>query len=122
MSEAAYERLIGKETARSLVRNEVMRLVYTSDDMKGFAEDMGFSGKPFAWKAEDRRHSRARLDAIYFILYGLSKDDADYILDTFPIVRRQDEEIFGRHETKELTLAYMAAFEVGDTESKIVLG
>ncbi len=40
---------------------------------------------------EERRHLRARLDALYFHLYGLSRDDAAYVFDTFLIVRREDE-------------------------------
>ena len=38
----------------------------------------------------------ARLDAPYFHLYGLSREDVDYVMDTFPIVRRGDEARFGR--------------------------
>ena len=51
-----------------------------------FARDMGYDGPPFIWNDEERRHLRARLDALYFHLYGLSRDDAAYIMDTFPIV------------------------------------
>ena len=56
---------------------------------------------------------------MYFHLYGLSKDDAGYILDTFPIVREQDEEEFGSYRTSELILAYMNALAAGDTETVI---
>ena len=68
---------------------------------------------------QECRHLRARLDALYFRLYGLSRDDAGYILDTFPIVRRQDEKEFGSHRTKELILAYMNALAAGDTETVV---
>ena len=71
-----------------------------------------------AWyHAEARRHLRARLDALYFHLYGLSHDDAGYVLDTFPIVSRQDEAGFGRYRTRDLVLAYMNALAAGDTET-----
>ena len=33
--------------------------------------------------------------AFYFHLYGLCHEDASYVLDTFPIVRREDETKFG---------------------------
>lgn len=42
-----------------------------------------------------------------FLKTGISRDDAAYILDTFPIVREQDEKAFGHHLTKDLVLAYM---------------
>jgi hypothetical protein len=121
LPENAYERLVGKARAADLLREEVLRLTFTSNDMKGFAEDLGYSGKPFEWDEECRRHSRARLDALYFMLYLVNREDAAYILDTFPIVRSQDEATFNRYVTKDLTLAYMAAFEAGDTEAKVVL-
>ncbi|MCS6853003.1 MAG: hypothetical protein NZ700_17745, partial [Gemmataceae bacterium] len=47
---------------------------------------------------------RCELDAAYFHLYGISRDDADYILDTFPIVRRKDEESYGDYRTKRVIL------------------
>ena len=69
-----------------------------------------------------RQHLRARLDALYFILYGISRDDAAYVLDSFPITRRNDEQAHnGRYLTKELILAYMNALSAGDTESVIAL-
>ena len=53
------------------------------------ARDLGYDGEPFTWKDEERRHLQARLDALYFHLYDLSREDADYVLGTFPIIRRQ---------------------------------
>jgi hypothetical protein len=47
---------------------------------------------------------RAELDALFFHLYGVSREDVDYILDTFPIVRRKDEAKYGTYRTKELIL------------------
>ena len=40
----------------------------------------------------------------YFHLYGLSREDADYILSTFPIVRRHDEAEHDRFLTRDLIL------------------
>ena len=60
-----------------------------------------------------------RLDALYFHLYGLSRDDADYILSTFPIVQREDEAAFGTYRTRSLILAYMSALAAGDTETRV---
>ena len=116
-----YDQRFGNKTAGELVRDHVLRLTFTSDDMFPFAQDLGYTGLPFTWDAEERRHLRARLDALYFHLYGLSKDDAGYILDTFPIVRRRDEKVFGNYRTKNLILAYMNALAAGDTETDVKL-
>lgn len=53
---------------------------------------------------------RAELDGIYAHLYGLSQDDFADILDTFPIVRRKDEERYGEYRTKWLCLEAYGRF------------
>ena len=87
----AYDQQFGNVTARELVRDHVLRLTYTANDMIPFARALDYDGPPFIWDEEERLHLRTRLDALYFHLYGLSRDDADYILSTFPIVQREDE-------------------------------
>ena len=119
IASAAYDRNFGSITARDLAQDHVLRLTYTADDMAPFARDLGYDGPPFVWDEEERRHLRARLDALYFHLYGLSRKDAGYILNTFPIVRREDEKAFGRYRTREMILAYMNALEAGDTETDV---
>ena len=114
----AYDQKFGHTTARDLVRDHVLRLTYTAHDMAPFARDLGYDGDPFLWDEEERRHLRARLDALYFHLYCLSRDAAEYILDTFPIVRREDEAAFGIYRTRDMTLAYMNALAAGDTETR----
>lgn len=119
--EEGYALTIGSLRADDLVREEVLKLTYTAYDMKPFAEDMGYDGSPFIWDEGERRHSRARLNALYFMLYGIGRDDADYILGTFPIVRRHDERDFGHYLTRNLILGYMAAFEAGDPDSRVAV-
>ena len=114
-----YDRRFGETTARDLVRDHVLRLTYTAHDMAPFARDLGYDGPPFTWDEEERRHLRARLDALYFHLYGLDREDADYVLGTFPIVRREDEAAFGSYRTRDLVLAYMNALAAGDTETVV---
>ena len=114
-----YDRQFGNTTALDLVRDHVLRLTYTADDMVPFARDLGCDGPPFIWDDEERRHLRARLDAIYFHLYGLTRDDAEYVLSTFPIVQREDEAEFGTYRTRNLVLAYMNALAAGDPGAKV---
>lgn len=109
-----FEQTLGKTNIADYVRGEVLYLSYTAHDLAPFARDLGYDGAPFAWDENDRRHRLARLDALFFYLYGLSRDDAAYILDTFPIVRQHDENTHGRYLTKELILAYMNAVGASD--------
>jgi len=66
---------------------------------------------PFKWDEERRAQIRAELDAIFAHLYGLTRDEFAYILDTFPIVRRKDEERFGEYRTKRLCLEQYDRFD-----------
>ena len=56
---------------------------------------------------------------MFFLLYGLDPDAASYVLDQFPIVRRQEEEAFGRYRSKDLILGYLAAFRADDPDAVI---
>ncbi len=83
----------------------VLELTYTAWDLEPFAHDVGYDGPPFRWASERRFLLRAELDAAFFHLYGLSHDDAGYILDTFPIVRKNDERAYsGVYRTRTVIL------------------
>ena len=43
------------------------------------------------------------------------------MLDTFPIVRREDKAACGKYRTKEMILAYMNALAAGDTETNVAV-
>jgi hypothetical protein len=96
----------------------VLELTYTAADLAPFASDLGYDGPPFAWNPERRAVIRAELDAVMFRLYGVGRDDVDYILDTFPIVRRKDEERFGEYRTKRLILDRYDAIIAADAAGR----
>ena len=90
--------------------------------MEQLARHLGHGSPPFIWDEKERRHLRAGQDALYFHLYGIDRDDAGYVLDTFPIIRKEDETQFdGRYRTKELILTYMNALAAGDTETLLAI-
>ena len=82
----------------------VVELSYTAWDLQPFARDVGDEGSPYLWDPERRSILRAELDAAFFHLYGLSRADTDYILDTFPVVKKNDEKAHGDYRTKRLIL------------------
>lgn len=82
----------------------VLELTYTAWDLEPFGQDVGYYGPPFRWDPERRFLLRAELDAAFFHLYGLSRDDTGYILDTFPIVRKNDEKAYGEYRTQRVIL------------------
>lgn len=89
---------------RHLVENRAMELIYTSYSLKSFAQDCGYDGPPFIWDEERRFIMRCELDALYFHLYEIERKDVDYIMETFPIVKRKDEEKYGEYRTKRVIL------------------
>ena len=86
-----FDRTFGDRTARELVRDHVLRLCYTARDLAPFARDLGHDGDPFPWDPAERRQLRARLDALFFHLYGLDYNDTTYILDQFPVLEKNDQ-------------------------------
>jgi hypothetical protein len=60
--------------------------------------------QPFIWDEDRRFLIRCELDAAFFHLYGINRNDVDYILETFPIVKRKDEQKYGEYRTKRVIL------------------
>jgi len=86
------------------IKSRVLELVYTSWDLQDFAKDMGCEGSPFPWDDERRFQLKCELDAAFFLLYGIRETDVDYIMETFPIVKRKDIALYGSYRTKERIL------------------
>ncbi|MDI4654927.1 Eco57I restriction-modification methylase domain-containing protein [Xanthobacter autotrophicus] len=130
---AGYARAFGPKTAAAIVREVVLELTYTAHDMAPFARDMGHvdaSGvvlPPFMWDENRRLKLRAKLDALYFVLYGVfdpaapaqSRDDIRYIFSTFPILEREEMAKFGQYRSRDLTLAWINALMAGQPDVEI---
>ena len=109
-----------------IVRDAVLELTYTAHDMAPFARDLGYvdeSGQvkpPFVWDEEHRLHLRAKLDAVFFHLYGVTdRDDVRYVYATFPIVERQEMATYGRYRSRDLCLAWMNALAAGHPDAEV---
>jgi hypothetical protein len=82
----------------------VLELIYTAWDMEPFATDHGYAGAPFRWDARRRGLLRAELDAAFFHLYGLEREDVEYVMETFWVVRDRDVKAHGEYRTKRMIL------------------
>ena len=118
----------GLRTAGEIVREAVLELTYTAHDMAPFAHDMGHVDAagdllpPFVWEEERRLFLRAKLDAVFFYLYGVTgRDDVRYVYSTFPIVEREETAAYGSYRSRELCLAWMNALAAGDPDAEITL-
>lgn len=93
-----------------LVVPRVLELTYTAWDLQAFAEDLGYEGEPFVWDEERRHKLKSELDAIYAHMYGLERDEIEWILEpeepsvSFPALQRSEEKEFGEYRTKRYVL------------------
>ena len=116
----------GPKTAEEIVREAVLELTYTAHDMARFAREMGHVDEggevqpPFRWDAERRLNLRAKLDALYFHLYGVTdRDDIRYVYSTFPIVERDEKAVYGAYRSRDLCLAWTSALAVGHPDAEV---
>ncbi|MHA1822407.1 MAG: hypothetical protein ACTSXM_00920, partial [Promethearchaeota archaeon] len=105
------------------INKRVLELTYNSWDLEPFAKDCGYNGPPFKWDEERRFLLRCELDAAYFHLYlgtpeewqeqgtqelldyfPTPRDAVDYIMETFPIVKRKDIQKYEEYRTKRVIL------------------
>jgi hypothetical protein len=100
------------------VLQRVLELTYTAWDIEAFALEVGHHGPPFVWDDTRRALLRAELDACFFHLYCLERHEVEYVMDTFPIVRRKDDAAYGEYRTARLILecydAMAKAVDSGD--------
>ncbi len=86
------------------ISSRALELIYTAWDVEPFARDLDYDGPPFRWDSARRFLLRAELDAAFFHLYGLERDDVDYVMDTFWVVRDRDVRAHGEYRTKRVIL------------------
>lgn len=104
------------QASMDFIQPRVLELVYTSQDIKPWAKDLGYDGSPFRFDPERRSLLRAELDAFYAHLYGLSRDELRYVLDpadvmgpdypseTFRVLKNNEIREFGEYRTQRLVL------------------
>lgn len=80
-----------KATLEKWVSERVLKLSCTADDMRPLAEAAAFKEVRRQMERPRAVQLRAELDAAYFRLYGMSREEVDYVLDQFQGVVKEDE-------------------------------
>ena len=100
----------GSMTYGELVVHRVLELTFTTNELKGFARDLGYRGPTFPWD-ENRRHClKCELDAIFLRMYKLNRSEVEWILDapapssSFPGLKRNELRKYGEFRTKRYVL------------------
>lgn len=94
----------GTDNLRTWMLPRILELTYTAWDLQAFARDCGDGGPPFIWDPGRRFRLQCELDAAFFHLYGVSRDDAEYILGTFDVLERADIRAHGEFRTRRVVL------------------
>jgi hypothetical protein len=81
-----------------------LELIFTTNALKPLAVVSGYKGPPFRWEPDRRFLLSAELDAAMFHIFGVERADADYIMDSFRLVRDSDEKAHGEYRTKRVIL------------------
>jgi hypothetical protein len=109
----------------------VLELTYTAEDLRPWAEDLGYDGPPFAWNPERRALLRAELDAYYARLYSLTREQLRYMLDpaevmgedypseTFRVLKNNEEAEFGEYRARRLVLEAWDRLEAEQRISRV---
>lgn len=121
---------LGKSALSDWFFASMVELVYSGADVEIWGQDGGYSGPPFKWNEQRRFLIRCELDAAFFHLYLGTESEwrengseallayfptprhaVEYIMETFPIVKRKDEAAHGAYRTKETILQFYDAMK-----------
>jgi hypothetical protein len=80
-----------RTTLERWISDRVLKLTCTANDMRSLAEAAGMDPPVHRWSATERRDLMAELDAAFFLLYGLRRDDVECILGTFRGLEQEGE-------------------------------
>ena len=109
-----------------LILPRVLQLVYTSNELKPFARELGYTGPPYRWDEERRLILKCELDAIYALMYGLDKKELEWVIDadhpsvSFPILKHHELERYGELRTKKLILQAFDLFVSSEGERESI--
>ncbi|MCD6163223.1 MAG: N-6 DNA methylase [candidate division Zixibacteria bacterium] len=88
------------------ISDRVLKLTCTSNDMIPLAKAAGFDPPVHKWKPDERTDLMAQLDAAYLILYGINREDVEYILSTFSGIKKEGEGMFESQSSFNLILKH----------------
>lgn len=87
----------------------ITELTYTWHGLAAFGEDMGYPGTPFCWIPERRDNIQAEIDAAILHLFNLDRQETEWLLDSFSVLRKYELRHSGGFRTRNLVLNYYDA-------------
>jgi hypothetical protein len=96
---------------RKWLADRVLELTYTSVELAPFARELDFTHPPFRWLPGRRAVLQAEIDAAVLHLYRLTRSQAEWLLESFTVLRKYEEREVGEFRTKRLVLEVFDALE-----------
>jgi hypothetical protein len=91
-------------SAQDWLAQRVLELCYTNEELAPFASDLGRNHPPFRWQPDRRVLLQAEIDAAALHLYELNRTQAEWLIDSFTVLRDYEEEDHGEFRTKRVVL------------------
>ena len=88
------------------ISDRVLKLTCTSGDMIPLAEAAGFKPTVHKWDPAERLDLMAELDAAYFLLYSIERNDIEYILSTFQGLQKESPDLLAGSTTASRILQF----------------
>ena len=92
------------EAVRAWINKRAIELFYTNWELRGLADSIGNVNPPYKWDLSRRATIQAEIDAAVLHLYGLDRHQANWVLDSFTVLRKYEERDYGEFRTKRLVL------------------
>ena len=99
-----------QQTLENWIRERVLKLTCTCNDMIPLAKAAKFEPLVYKWNPAERLDLQAQLDAAFFLLYGIKRQDVEYILSTFSGIRKEPESMFHTSNTLDHILKHYRSF------------
>ncbi len=94
-----------RQTRERWISERVLKLTCTANDLIPLAQAADFEPVVHKWQPIERAELTAELDAAFFLFYGLSRDEAAYVLSTFRSLQAGPATLLGTAPPAELILA-----------------
>jgi N-6 DNA Methylase len=84
--------------------DRALELCYTNEELSPLATDLDRDHPPFRWRTQRRILLQAEIDAAVLHLYALNRTQAEWLLDSFAVLRKYEERDHGEFRTKRIVL------------------
>jgi hypothetical protein len=89
---------------KQYIKDKVLRLTYTSNDIRSYAIDIGYNLEPYNWDTMEKLKTKCELDIFIGRLFDISSNEFEYILNDFKMLEKSEIEKYGNYQTKEIIL------------------